>query len=300
MLILSFLFLRCTAKLSAGGFRHLSCRIYIMALTFFLFGCVSSLTGKFADNLSYAVVNNNDLETVKTGGPAYLLMIDGLLRDDPDNEDLLRAAANLYTAYTDIYVEDRERAGKLTDKALDYAFRALCSGSGVCNLRKTDFAGFTACFQDTDKKDVPFLFTLGTAWAGWIQARQEDWNAVADIARVEILMQRVVELDETYQDGSAHLYLGILSTLIPPALGGKPEEGRRHFERAMEISGGKNFMIMVNYARQYARLMFDRELHDRLLRTVVNANPETEGYTLINTLARQQASELLENADDYF
>ncbi|MGE0085817.1 MAG: TRAP transporter TatT component family protein [Desulfococcaceae bacterium] len=297
---MSFHFHRCTVKPSVPGFGHFSCRIYILALCFSLFGCVSSLSGKFAENLSHAVVNNNDLETVKTGGPAYLLMIDGLLRDDPDNEDLLRAAANLYTAYTDMYVEDRERAGKLTEKALDYAFRALCAGADVCGLRKTDFTGFTGAVHDTDKNDVPFLFTLGSAWAGWIQARQEDWNAVADISRVEILMQRVVELDETYQDGAAHLYLGILSTLIPPALGGKPDEGRRHFERAMEISGGKNFMIMVNYARQYARLVFDRELHDRLLRSVVNASPETEGYTLLNTLARQQARELLENADDYF
>ncbi len=288
------------AKFRAGGFGYFSCRIYPLALCFFLFGCVSSLSGKFADNLSHAVINHNDLETVKTGGPAYLLMIDGLLMDDPENEDLLRAAANLYTAYTDIYVEDRERAGKLTEKALDYAFRALCAGSDVCGLRKTDFKSFAAAVQDTDKKDVPFLFTLGTAWSGWIQARKEDWNAVADISRVEILMQRVVELDETWQDGAAHLYLGILSTLMPPALGGKPEEGRLHFERAMEISGGKNFMIMVNYARQYARTVFDRELHDRLLRAVVNANPETEGYTLLNTLARQQARELLENADDYF
>jgi len=297
---LSFLFIHRPDSPAVRRFWHFSCRICTAALTFFLFGCVSSVSGKLAENLSSAVVNNNDLETVRTGGPAYLLMIDGLLRDDPENEDLLRAAANLYTAYTDMYVEDRERAGKLTEKALDYAFRALCSGSGVCGLRKTDFAAFTASVQNTDKKDVPFLFTLGSAWAGWIQTRKEDWNAVADIARVEILMQRVADLDETYQDGAAHLYLGILSTLIPPALGGKPEEGRGHFERAMEISGGKNFMIMVNYARQYARIVFDRELHDRLLRTVVNASPETEGYTLINTLARDQAKELLENADDYF
>ena len=300
VIILSFHFSAPGVKSSVTGLWHFSCRICTLCLCFFLFGCVSSVSGKLAENLSCAVASNNDLETVKTGGPAYLLMIDGLLRDDPENETLLRAGANLYTAYTEMYVEDRERAEKLTDKALDYAFRALCSGPGLCDLRKTDFTGFAASVRNTDKKDVPFLFTLGSAWGGWIQTRKADWNAVADIARVEILMQRVVELDETWQHGSAHLYLGILSTLIPPALGGKPEEGRRHFERAMEISGGKNFMVMVSYARQYARLVFDRELHDRLLHAVVDANPETEGYTLINTLARQQAKELLENADDYF
>ena len=38
-------------------------------------------------------------------------------------------------------------------------------------------------------------------------------------------MQRVIELHESYQDGAAHLYLGVLSTFLPPALGGKPEVG---------------------------------------------------------------------------
>jgi len=37
-------------------------------------------------------------------------------------------------------------------------------------------------------------------------------------------MERVVELDETYEHGSAHLYLGVMTTLLPPALGGKPEK----------------------------------------------------------------------------
>ncbi|MEE4357561.1 MAG: TRAP transporter TatT component family protein [Desulfococcaceae bacterium] len=275
-------------------------RICPLILTVCLLACVSGVTGRFADNLSHAVVNHNDPETVKTGGPAYLLMIDGLLRDDPENASLLRAAAKLYTAYTDIYVEDPERAGKLTEKALTYADRALCSASDICMLRKCDFAAFAKRIAETDEKDLPFLFTMGSAWAGWIQARREDWNAVADIARVELLMRRVTEINEQHQEGAAHLYLGILTSLTPPALGGKPEEGKEHFERALEISGRKNLMILVAYARHYARTVFDRALHDRLLEEVIRSSPDQEGYTLLNTLAREQARELLREADDYF
>lgn len=150
------------------------------------------------------------------------------------------------------------------------------------------------------EKDVPYLYTLGTAWAGWIDAHQKDWNAVADISRVEALMTRLVALDEGYQDGGAHLYLGILATLLPPALGGKPEIGRRHFERAIDLSHGKNLMAKVTFARQYARLVFDRELHDQLLTSVIEADPDVEGYTLMNTLAQKDARALLGTADDYF
>ena len=76
--------------------------------------------------------------------------------------------------------------------------------------------------------------------------------------------------------------------------------GRRHFERALELSEGKNLMVKVLYARHYARLVFDRELHDRLLREVLAAPAEAPGLTLINTLAQRQAKELLAGSADYF
>ena len=53
--------------------------------------------------------------------------------------------------------------------------------------------------------------------------------------------------------------------------------GRAHFERALELSGGKNLMVYVLYAKYYARLLFDRALHDRLLTEALNKDPEVPG-----------------------
>jgi hypothetical protein len=113
-------------------------------------------------------------------------------------------------------------------------------------------------------------------------------------------MRRVAELDETWDHGNAQLYLGVLTTLRPPALGGKPEEGQAHFRRAIELSAGRNLMAKVQYAGSYARLVFDRELHDHLLNEVLAADAREPGLTLINTLAKQQAQALLRSANDYF
>ena len=113
-------------------------------------------------------------------------------------------------------------------------------------------------------------------------------------------MERVVELDETYEYGSAHLYLGVMTTLLPPTLGGKPEEGRAHFERAIVLSQGRDLMAKVEYARRYARLVFDRALHDRLLNEVLQAPVTAPGLTLRNTLAQRAARDLLKSADKYF
>jgi hypothetical protein len=291
---------------------HIGCRkILSISLSFnilisvFLFtGCsffISSATVDMTENLSQAILNNNDLATVEAGAPAYLLMVDSLLYRNPDNESLLRGASNIYTSYTTVFVKDQARAKKLTEKALNYALRAICvRRSKTCGFREVNFQEFKNILLSLEKKDVPDLFTLGSAWAAWIQMHRDDWNAVAEISRVEAIMERVVELDEFYQDGGAHLYLGVLATFIPPALGGKPDVGRKHFERALEISKDKNLMVKVLYAQHYARLVFDRELHDRLLNEVLEAKTDVPGYTLSNTLAKKQARELLKSGEDYF
>jgi hypothetical protein len=59
-------------------------------------------------------------------------------------------------------------------------------------------------------------------------------------------------------------------------------------------------MAQVNYAQRYARLLFERELHDRLLNQVLASESKVDGLTLSNTLAKQQAGELLNSADEYF
>jgi hypothetical protein len=262
---------------------------------------VSMAAGDLADNLSHAIANNDDPETVREGAAAYLLMLDGMIYSDPDNEDLLAKAAALYSTYGAAFVDDPERSRKLSTRALGYAERAVCvHRSDDCGLRQAAYETFEARIQQMAPEDVPVFYTLGAAWAGWIQAHKDDLQAVAELSRVEAIMQRIIAIDETYQQGSAHLYLGTFAVLVPPALGGKPEVARDHFERAITLSKGENLMAKVVYAQQYARMVFDRELHDRLLTEVLDANPQVPELVLQNTLAQERARVLMASADDYF
>ena len=115
-----------------------------------------------------------------------------------------------------------------------------------------------------------------------------------------MLFRSVAEKDAAYDNGMVQVYLGALETLLPPSLGGKPELGRQHFEKAIEVSGGHNLMAYVVFAEKYARLMFEHELHDQLLNKAIGADPHYEGLTLINRLAQQQAQVLLDESTDYF
>lgn len=251
--------------------------------------------------MSKAILDNEDLEGVRDGAPAYLLLLDGLLVDNPGDADMLFTAARLNGAYGAAFVADASRQQLLADKALDYALRGACKRiAPSCEARTQPFDDLAAWVARLDEGDLAAAYALAVAWAGSIQAHADDWDAIADLARVRALFERILALDEAYADGGPHLYVGVLDTLLPPAMGGKPEEGRKHFERAIELSRGRDLLAKVTYARQYARLVFDRELHDRLLTEVLAADPRVPGLTLQNVVAREQARALLDSADAYF
>ena len=120
------------------------------------------------------------------------------------------------------------------------------------------------------------------------------------VPQAQATLKRIQEIDTNYEQASIEHYLAVLDTIRPPALGGDFESGLEHFERAISLSGGYDLSILVDFARYYARTLYERELHDQLLQEVLAADPVHPGYTLFNTLAQAQAQELLDSADDYF
>lgn len=269
-----------------------------------LFGCaslVSRASVGLAGDLTSAILNQNDPETVRQGAPAYLLLIDGLIEGEPESEGLLLAGSRLYAAYASAFVSDPARARLLADKARDYGLRSLCRADRrTCGAWQQPFERFAAAISRVDREGIPSLHAAAAAWAAWIQVNSSDFKAVAEKARVEAMMLRIVAVEESYDGGSAHLYLGVLNTLLPPALGGRPDDGRMHFERAIALSEGRNLMAKVLYAKHYARLVFDRELHDRLCDEVLAAAPAAPGLTLVNTLAQAEARSLLAQSSGFF
>jgi tetratricopeptide (TPR) repeat protein len=275
-------------------FRHFARFGILFAVT----GCAALSLG---ENLPRAILNQDDPAMVRDGAPSYLLLVDGLILDDTGDEENLGAGAKLYTLYGALFAAEPERARRLSERALRYGEAALCAEEEwTCGYTARPLDRIEAELDLFEEDDLPAMHTFGAAWLLWIKTHADDWNAVAALPKAEALFRRALALGESYDSGAAHYYLALVETALPPALGGRPEEARTHFERALELSGGQNLGVKVAYARQYARMLYDRELHDRLLREVLAAPAEAEGFTLLNTLAKREAKQLLDSADDYF
>lgn len=251
--------------------------------------------------LSKGVLDHDDPATVAAGLPAYLLLLDGLNSEGRPNPSRLCLAAELYGAYAGSFVAEPVRAKRLASRGFGYAQQAACASDGAwCAIASKPLEQVERVVSAARPGQIAALACLGHAWAGYIQAHADDWDAIAAIPKARTLIEKVVALDAGHREGLPQLYLGVMNSLLPPAYGGKPELAHAYFEEALDRSGGRNQMVRVLHARHYARMVFDQELHDRLLQEALAADPVAPGLTLMNMLAREQAAQLQSSAKDYF
>lgn len=267
-------------------------------------GCaslISNAASGFADNLSTAVLNQDDPATARAAIPSYMVLIDSMLQSDPDDPAMLSAASRLYASYGAVFADEPARAMRLTARGRRYGLQAICvEYDEACGWRDLRYDEFVRSLEGVDARHADLLYTYGFSTLAYLRAHSDDWNTLAELPQVEALFDRYLELAGDSAPPETHTYLGILLTLRPPALGGKPEEARRHFERAIALSDGRDLSAKVEFARGYARLLYERELHDRLLNEVLEADPYADGLTLGNVMAQEDARALLASADDYF
>ena len=278
--------------------------ILVVAVLTLQSGCqivVSSATDQLFEDLETAILNSDDPELIAAGIPSFLILIDGLLEQNPIDVSMLLVAAQLKSSYATAFVDDLERQRRYTTKAREHALQAAClANAKMCDLDTKPFAEVKLVIQSLSQKDLPVIYILTTAWSSWILVHSHDFRAIAQLSRVQQLVERMLELDETYEFGAPHMYMGVFTSLVPPTLGGDSEKARYHFEQAIAVSDGKNLYAKVLFAERYARSLLDRELHDRLLDEVLAADPTVEGLTLQNRLAQLRAQELKDSADDFF
>ena len=100
--------------------------------------------GAAADTLSAAILNEDDPALVESGVPAYLLLVDGLISQNPDDAALLSAGAQLFALYGSRFAPP-ERAVTLTAKARRYGDRAICAAHPpACEWAGLDHTRFVA------------------------------------------------------------------------------------------------------------------------------------------------------------
>ncbi|MEE4242732.1 MAG: TRAP transporter TatT component family protein [Desulfopila sp.] len=274
------------------GARHL----ILLLLCLFTSSCSSLLTSTVIvpafDNLQ----EQSDLLLVCEGTPSYLLMLDSLIASKPENTGLLSLGCKAYAGYIGAMLEcgsPLNRVEAMADKANTYRIRLLNALLGISP--GDDYQLFSSKLEAASQTNAEELFWAGFAWITWVRQQEGAPAAMADLGKIEQLLHKVIELDETIQSGSAHFLLGGYYGSRPAMFGGDPSQSRYHFERALQISRRTMLIVQTTYAETYCRTTMNKDLHDALLLEVMDFQLHLQpGNMLANQIAQRRAKRLLQ------
>jgi tetratricopeptide (TPR) repeat protein len=261
-------------------------------------------TKKTSDRAAAALEKYDDPILLGKALPNLLINAEGYLGVVPDDVDLLVSTASKYSLYASIVVEDidKEHAVQLYRRGQELGMRALRQNRKFAKkVGDESLDRFEAAVRSLKKSDVPALYVTMTNWFSLISLTSSDPEALMDIPKVEAIMNKIMELDETYKYGSIHAAFGTYYGSLSEALGGQPDKAKYHFERAFEISDSKFLYFHVLYAQTYAVQIQDKALFINTLEKVLATPKKAEHeMTMANEIAKIKAKKLLSNIDEYF
>lgn len=280
----------------------------ILLLTMLFGGCgLSKLSN---------IQKEGDLEVVETTLEKNLKTLERLTK--LGNKSLIVKTSRAFSSYAG-FLEDKmeeaeiagdfETADEMRNKAIEhyarsemYAFKALAkSNKTFKGARTVEPDTFEKAVQRISKKDVEPLFWAAYSVGRGISLQKDDPMQVIDLGRVEQMMKRVLELDEKFYFGSAHLFYAVYYGDRSPAIGGDPEKAKEHIERVDEINDGKFLMSKFYMAKYYAYPKQDVVLFKKALQEVLDAPSDIfPGENAATSIAKARSERLLSQTDTLF
>lgn len=249
-----------------------------------------------------ALNHETDLDLAEDSIPANLNMLLGMINIDPGNAQLHTYAAQAFYGLSYGFNEDNkpERASAFYLRGMKHGITAL-EINGAKNLMDSPITDFEEQVNRLGKDDVAAMFWTASCWAKWIDMHRDDADAIAQLARATALMQRVIDLEDTFYYGGAHMYFGVYYGSRSPMLGGNFELSLQHFDRSREITNSKLLIPDLLQAQYLARQQHDQQdFHDRLT-AIINAPDDLmPELGLQNQIAKRKAAMLLKKESDWF
>ena len=250
-----------------------------------------------------AMNSETDLQLARAAMPANLKLMEGMLLEDPDNIDLLLYAAQGFYGYSYGFIEteDTDRASALYRRCYDYARRTFSLRGFDIDPEAAMADDLQAAVAGAGKDDVPAIFWTGTCLGKWADMNRDSVAGVAGLGNVAILMQRVIELDESYYHGAAHLFFGVYYGGLSPMFGGDFALSEQHFQRAAQINDNKLLLVDLLHAEYLDRQQLNQDgFHQRLTGILAAPDDLYPQMALVNAISKHKAALLLEHEGDWF
>lgn len=258
---------------------------------------------------SDVVQTMHDFEAAEEAAYGSMGMLEGLHKLVPDDEDglilLTRAWSGIAFAFMDDEREDAldhkdEQLAAYHEARARQAFkRARFYGTELVDLRAKGFkeaqknaATLRAWLQEnyTDKDRAEELLWLAFSIVGRVGFDLDNPETVAELWIGIELAEHSLRLNETLEYGTGHTMIGAAQAGLQDYAGAK-----KHFDRALELSGGKVLTAQVTMAQRYYCPKRDKKMYFEMLNQVLASPDPLPEQRLSNTIAKRRARRYLGN-----
>ena len=260
-------------------------------------------TAALLDEGAGAIYEEPDPQLARESMASQLKLLETLLRSEPENEKLLVLAAEGFSGYAFLFLEDSEsrRAKGLYLRSRDYALQALKRQPYFDKLTEQNLDALEQSLKSAGPNEVPALFWAAFGWAGSINLSKDSPEALAQLPKAVLIMKRVEELSPDFHFAGPELFFASYYASRPVMLGGDLKKAKFYFQEAARRTQGRYLMSLVLQARYYAVAAQDKELFKSLLTQVKeSASGAWPNARLTDEIAKLKASALLEKTDDFF
>lgn len=250
----------------------------------------------------HAMNQETDLDLAEAAIPANLKMLESMIRLDPENPSLHTYAAQGYYGLAYGFNEDSRplRAAKFYIRGMKHGFTAL-KLLGMSDVAALSQDKLESELNKLGKDDVAALFWTASNWAKWVDMNRDKPKGIIALPKTTALMKRVLELDETFYYGGAHMYFGVYYGARAPMFGGDYKRAEKHFNRARQINDNNLLIVDVLQAQYLERQRFDRKKFNQLLTRVEKAPDDLDpDMALMNQIAKRKARLLLGRESSWF
>ena len=197
----------------------------MLMVALLLAGCVRlalQFSPSLIPHMTETLFEECDPELARQSLPADLKLMEGLLKNDPNNRRLLTALCIGFTGYSLLFVEEenQERASKQYLRAMDYGARVLGPEMGSFEEFTADTKTLQRNLMSLGEAEHVALFWFAMSWNAWINLNRDQPAALAQLGSAQSCVERVLQIKPDYLYGAPYILMGSILAERPRMLGG--------------------------------------------------------------------------------
>lgn len=303
---------------------HIVC-LALLICTVAVSGCSTLISNSLANALSGGeeeeegmnpLLSDDDPDLIRDALPFTLKLLDILINADIDDPAIRLVAAQAYTAYAVLFLQqeantvardDFEHRTRLLERSKIHLLRAR---EYALSALDTLYPGFIDAINGDDyesalaemtSQDVPYLYFAAAAWIGAATVDIFDLELSITIPRAAEMIHRAFALNPDYSGGALHEFYIIYFAALPEYLGGDKDRAEFHYQEALRVSNNLSASAHVSMALGISLPAQNAAQFRQFLEQALDIDVDQDvNRRLTNIIRQREAQWYLDNMELFF